>query len=1060
MGHPRISADRKSTHKGNWIPIKVQVDETFFFHRKYHRQVATLLANGFLEGWEENPMVVVSQFSCRRDTLEAIITDHIAPGSHILSDAWAAYHALDQIQGDACMIKPAKVTFWVSWGRFANHFWSASKVDLSVTSDWTFIPVTCYSSKEQSLSLCDECSRFVCQPADLGSTLAFIKAKKVGSCEDLSEYETLVREFNFRATSNVHLKPWGEKSTHHHDPHRVSLYIGHQIQSDTAEKVIFWNSHQLKALLSNPKVMVIANTTFGGGKTEVLKAKAMEVAERHPEDEVIFIVYYRWVYSNLETLLTMRLREDFAQLQKLKNVRVMQMDDDEDIASQIPETPSSRTHLFIDEVKEGIEIRKWMENHNLLDPEIRNREDTPYLWVVAMNDWSQRLELPEDMIERGLGVNMRYGEEVQRMAKAFYRNSCHVSREWSNDYLTKCIQHVNAHMKVAGGFALILLQDLNDDKKRIETFVRDSGSGNPPQKGQSSILVTTLDLAEGFECNTVFVEASTLGEPSVLHRGVLHLISLNPDLRSIPWEVRKVLFPKDPFLSQDERINQLLFPKIGDKNAWMPFGLDGEAQTAHFYDIVDQVEEDHPGWRDRLDPEQTHWFLIDPMRSWNPHDALVKKLKAELNALVYLEHPKERIETFVRDSGSGNPPQEGQSSILVTTLDLAEGFECNTVFAETSSSREPSMLLRGVLHHISLNPDLSSIPWEVRKVLFPKDPFLSQDESINQLLFPRIGDKKTWMPLGLDGEAQTAHFYDLVDKVEEDHPSWRDRLAPEQTHWFFIDPSCYPDSCLGAKIVLQDGTSFFVIPFYWYDSDNGRGIVPKSTNSRHKCAIEASNYHLPFVIVEIIRLNGQIDDLRFDLARIERIRHRMLKEFRSQKRLPDNLDLTPQDWKGFYLEQVKALQEKPKDAADFLSFVNLRGEDYEWISLMEAVGCFLFKDLTSWRNDLQNDIETAGNGLIMNVSKTQLMLGGKVRCADLEDFHVVVDGVTVFPDKKLELLGVKFDSSFSTFPHGLAHGASVSASARQRAAMIARLSHHLPRGAYLQQLARGLVLGK
>eukprot|EP00095_Tigriopus_kingsejongensis_P000686 maker-scaffold58_size443543-snap-gene-0.7 protein:Tk00686 transcript:maker-scaffold58_size443543-snap-gene-0.7-mRNA-1 annotation:"protein spec3" len=193
----------------------------------------------------------------------------------------------------------------------------------------------------------------------------------------------------------------------------------------------------------------------------------------------------------------------------------------------------------------------------------------------------------------------------------------------------------------------------------------------------------------------------------------------------------------------------------------------------------------------------------------------------------------------------------------------------------------------------------------------------------------------------------------------------------------------------------------------------------------------------------------------------------------------------------------------------------------------------------------------AGNGLIMNASKTQLMHGGKVRRADLEDFHVVVDGVTVFPDKKLELLGVKFDSSFSTFPHGASvaasarqratmiarlptscpggtknfevrlsnttgsndwrlslnsslasganldcgvplyfhvlvdgvtvfpdkklellgvkfdssfrtfpHGASVSASARQRAAMIARLSHHLPRGAYLQQLARGLVLGK
>eukprot|EP00095_Tigriopus_kingsejongensis_P000573 maker-scaffold372_size192401-snap-gene-0.44 protein:Tk00573 transcript:maker-scaffold372_size192401-snap-gene-0.44-mRNA-1 annotation:"PREDICTED: uncharacterized protein LOC103512554" len=36
----------------------------------------------------------------------------------------------------------------------------------------------------------------------------------------------------------------------------------------------------------------------------------------------------------------------------------------------------------------------------------------------------------------------------------------------------------------------------------------------------------------------------------------------------------------------------------------------------------------------------------------------------------------------------------------------------------------------------------------------------------------------------------------------------------------------------------------------------------------------------------------------------------------------------------------------------------------------------------------------AGNGLSMNASKTQLILGGKVRHADLEDFHVVVDGVT------------------------------------------------------------------
>eukprot|EP00095_Tigriopus_kingsejongensis_P011399 maker-scaffold68_size422247-snap-gene-3.19 protein:Tk11399 transcript:maker-scaffold68_size422247-snap-gene-3.19-mRNA-1 annotation:"hypothetical protein DAPPUDRAFT_300160" len=58
------------------------------------------------------------------------------------------------------------------------------------------------------------------------------------------------------------------------------------------------------------------------------------------------------------------------------------------------------------------------------------------------------------------------------------------------------------------------------------------------------------------------------------------------------------------------------------------------------------------------------------------------------------------------------------------------------------------------------------------------------------------------------------------------------------------------------------------------------------------------------------------------------------------------------------------------------------------------------KDLPTVKSLLDQQAESfarfaAGNGLIMNASKTQLMLGGKVRRAD---FHVVVDGVTVFPD--------------------------------------------------------------
>jgi hypothetical protein len=51
---------------------------------------------------------------------------------------------------------------------------------------------------------------------------------------------------------------------------------------------------------------------------------------------------------------------------------------------------------------------------------------------------------------------------------------------------------------------------------------------------------------------------------------------------------------------------------------------------------------------------------------------------------------------------------------------------------------------------------------------------------------------------------------------------------------------------------------------------------------------------------------------------------------------------------------------------------------------------------------------------------------------------------------------VKFDRRFTTAPQ-VEHLATA---AKQRAAMVTRLAHHLPRGAYLKQLAHGLVFGK
>jgi hypothetical protein len=93
------------------------------------------------------------------------------------------------------------------------------------------------------------------------------------------------------------------------------------------------------------------------------------------------------------------------------------------------------------------------------------------------------------------------------------------------------------------------------------------------------------------------------------------------------------------------------------------------------------------------------------------------------------------------------------------------------------------------------------------------------------------------------------------------------------------------------------------------------------------------------------------------------------------------------------------------------------------------------------------------NGLVMNAGKTQMLVGGK-RTSD--PFTVNVGGKDIKAGNCFELLGVRFDNKFSTLPHD----AMVAAAARQQASLVARLSHHVPRGNFLRQLATGLVLGK
>jgi hypothetical protein len=92
-----------------------------------------------------------------------------------------------------------------------------------------------------------------------------------------------------------------------------------------------------------------------------------------------------------------------------------------------------------------------------------------------------------------------------------------------------------------------------------------------------------------------------------------------------------------------------------------------------------------------------------------------------------------------------------------------------------------------------------------------------------------------------------------------------------------------------------------------------------------------------------------------------------------------------------------------------------------------------------------------GNGLVLNAGKTQFLItkGGA-------DVSVNVGGSTVSASDRLTLLGVTFDRTLSM----ALHSNMVAAAARQRAGIVARLSHHVPRGTYLRQLATGLVNGK
>ncbi len=98
----------------------------------------------------------------------------------------------------------------------------------------------------------------------------------------------------------------------------------------------------------------------------------------------------------------------------------------------------------------------------------------------------------------------------------------------------------------------------------------------------------------------------------------------------------------------------------------------------------------------------------------------------------------------------------------------------------------------------------------------------------------------------------------------------------------------------------------------------------------------------------------------------------------------------------------------------------------------------------------------SANALVLNPSKTQLLLVGKVNAEQRAGFSINVGTSTITPSPCLDLLGVKIDTnlSFDSYLKDTARAA------RARAAMIRRLTYYLPRGPYLSQLATGILMGK
>eukprot|EP00095_Tigriopus_kingsejongensis_P005276 snap_masked-scaffold464_size163657-processed-gene-0.13 protein:Tk05276 transcript:snap_masked-scaffold464_size163657-processed-gene-0.13-mRNA-1 annotation:"PREDICTED: uncharacterized protein LOC103309975" len=101
MGDPRRVGGVHTVNQDYCTPVIVEIDEKFFFHRKYHRGRYSpgQWVFGGVERKKNGRCFLVPVADRLRDTLEPLIRQFIWPGSHIISDGWASYAHLALIDG-------------------------------------------------------------------------------------------------------------------------------------------------------------------------------------------------------------------------------------------------------------------------------------------------------------------------------------------------------------------------------------------------------------------------------------------------------------------------------------------------------------------------------------------------------------------------------------------------------------------------------------------------------------------------------------------------------------------------------------------------------------------------------------------------------------------------------------------------------------------------------------------------------------------------------------------------------------------------------------------------